>query len=401
MGCEMDFQFTKEEDKLRSEVKSFVNKEWDAEGLDLWSFSGPLPYNIDDLYGQELIKGFAKKLAKKGWYTMHWPSEFGGQEAPISTQLAYREEMAYNGAPVSVGGGLIAPVLMMYGADWQKEEFIPKLANADVEFAQGFSEPNAGSDLANLQTRAERDGDDYVITGQKIWTSAAHRSDWYHLMARTDPNAPKHRGISYFLIDLKTPGITMRPLMDLAGRRRWSEVFLDGVRVPARNIIGEENRGWYTAMTTLSFERSNIEGPAKLLRALELFIDYATKTKLNGTPIIEDPIIRHSLADMRVRIAMSRTLSYRVAWMQSQGELPVMEASMTKLLNDMMTKYIFWPRMANMLKEYGTLMREDPKAPQEGLFGTNSILSFGSGFGGGTSEIQRNIIAQRGLGLPR
>jgi alkylation response protein AidB-like acyl-CoA dehydrogenase len=397
----MDFHFTAEEEKLKTDVKEFVNKEWDAKGLDLWSFSGPLPYNIDDLAGQELIKEFAKKLAARGWYTMHWPKEFGGKEIPISTQLAYREEMAYNGAPISAGGGLVAPVLMMYGSDWQKEEFLPKVANADVEFAQGFSEPNAGSDLANLQTRAERDGDDYVITGQKIWTSAAHRADWYHLMARTDPDAPKHRGISYFLINLKTPGITMRPLMDLAGRRRWSEVFLDGVRVPAENLIGEENRGWYTAMTTLSFERSNIEGPAKLLRALELFIDFAKSPIWGKSKLIDDPVVRNTIADMRIRIAMSRTLSYRVAWMQSNGELPVMEASMTKLLNDMMSKYIFWPRMANLLKDYGVLTREEPRAPVEGLFGTNSILSLGSGFGGGTSEIQRNIIAQRGLGLPR
>ena len=399
----MDFQFTAEEQNLRQEATEFVAKEWDDHGLDLWSFPGPLPYNLDDPESQALIRAYDKKLIAKGWYTMHWPKEYGGKEAPISTQLAYREAMGYAGSPSSLGGGLVAPVLMMYGADWQKKEFLPKLANADVDFAQGFSEPNAGSDLANLQTRAVRDGDDYVITGQKIWTSSAHKADWYHLLARTDPNAPKHRGISYFLIDLKTPGITLRPLYDLAGRRRWSEVFLDNVRVPAQNIIGEENRGWYTAMTTLSFERSNIEGPAKHQRALELFINFAKRQKINGGPekLIDNPIIKHTLADFRVRIETARMLSYRVAWMQGQGQLPVGEASMTRILGDVMSRYLFWPTLARFLGGYGTLRREEKRAPVQGLFGTNNIVSLGAGIGGGVTDIQRNILAQRGLGLPR
>ena len=258
----MDFQLAVEDQTLQDEAREFVRQEWHPfYKTKNWDEIGLLsPFHADDeaLAAQ---REFAKKLVARGWYTMHWPAEHGGRDASITAQLAFREGMAYEGAPVSLGGGLVAPVLMIHGTDWQKEEFLPKLANADVDFAQGFSEPNAGSDLASLQTRAVRDGDDYVINGQKIWTSGAHYGEWYHVLVRTDPEAPKHRGISYIMMQLRdegklTEGITLRPLIDMTRTRRWSEVFFDNVRVPARNLIGEENRGWYAAMTTLSTIRS-------------------------------------------------------------------------------------------------------------------------------------------------
>ena len=252
----MDFRFTAEEEALRVEATEFVRQEWEHNDKDAYSMI-VASYDVDDVDEEERMHVYAKKLAEKGWFTMHWPKEFGGWGAPLSTQLAYREAMAYAGSPEILGGGMFAPMLMMHGADWQRDFFLPRIASGEIHhLSQGFSEPNAGSDLANVQTRATEDGDDFVLNGQKIWNSEGRWADWGHYLVRTDPTAPKHRGISYFIIDMNDPGITLRPLYDGLGRWRWSEVFLEDVRIPKRNLIGELNRGFYTAMTTLSFERS-------------------------------------------------------------------------------------------------------------------------------------------------
>ena len=402
----MDFRLAAEDQALQDEAREFVRQEWHPfYKTRNWDEIGLLsPFHADDdaLAAQ---REFAKKLVARGWYTMHWPAEHGGRDASITAQLAFREGMAYEGAPASLGGGLVAPVLMIHGTDWQKNEFLPKLANADVDFAQGFSEPNAGSDLASLQTRAVRDGDDYVINGQKIWTSGAHYGEWYHVLVRTDPEAPKHRGISYIMMQRRdegklTEGITLRPLMDMTGNRRWSEVFFDNVRVPARNLIGEENRGWYAAMTTLSFERSGIETAARFLGELEVFLTQLRRTRFNGTNVLDDTIVRHKLADLRLELEARRMLSYRVAFMQSKGDLPVKEGSMGKAWGDTLGKKV--PALfASIMQEYGRLGLGDKHAPMGGHVGHKYTAMHGSGIGGGATEIQRNIIAQRGLGLPR
>ena len=404
----MDFRLAAEDQALQNEARAFTRTEWtekvaEPRGWDEIGLLSPFHADTDALAAQ---RDFSKKLVDKGWWTMHWPEEYGGRAASITTQLAYREGMAYEGAPASFGGGLVAPVLMLHGTDWQKEEFLPKMASADIDFAQGFSEPNAGSDLASLQTRAVRDGDDYVINGQKIWTSGAHYGEWYHVLVRTDPDAPKHRGISYVLMQLRDdegevmPGITLRPLFDMTRTRRWSEVFFDNVRVPVRNLIGEENRGWYAAMTTLSFERSGIETAAKYLGEMDRFIAVVRDIRYNGAPVLSDPILRHRVADLKIELETRRMLSYRVAFMQSRGELPVKEASMGKAWGDMLGKK--WPvLMASILQEYGRLDLGEPRAPMGGSPGFRYGAMHGSGLGGGTTEVQRNIIAQRGLGLPR
>ncbi|MDA1096896.1 MAG: acyl-CoA dehydrogenase family protein [Chloroflexi bacterium] len=403
----MDFRLPAADQALQDEARAFVRKEWHPlSDRRNWDEIGLLsPFHADN-EALAAARTFSKKLVSQGWYTMHWPEEYGGRAASITTQLAYREGMAYEGAPASLGGGLVAPVLMIHGTKWQKEEFLPKVANADIDFAQGFSEPNAGSDLASLQTRAVRDGDDYVINGQKIWTSGAHYGEWYHVLVRTDPDAPKHRGISYVLMQLRdddgklAPGITLRPLIDMTNTRRWSEVFFDNVRVPVRNLIGEENRGWYAAMTTLSFERSGIETAARFLGELDQALAVLRRTKFNGTPILADPLVRNRLADLRIELEARRMLSYRVAFMQSKGELPVKEASMGKAWGDMLGKKV--PALfASIFGEYGRLGLGERRAPQGGYVGFQYMSMHGSGIGGGTTEVQRNIIAQRGLGLPR
>jgi alkylation response protein AidB-like acyl-CoA dehydrogenase len=406
----MDFRFSPEDEALRTEAAEFVRKEWDPHGYDFTGFLASWRTEEEERgETRDLTQEFEKKLVNKGWYTMHWPKEHGGKDVPISTQLAFREVMAYEEAPASLAGGFIAPVLMVHGSDWQKEYFLPKIANADIGFfGQGFSEPNAGSDLASLETRAVRDGDDYVLNGQKIWSG--YRSEWIHLLARTDPNAEKHRGISYFLINMRKegygdpeiPGATVREVQDGLGLPRWQELFLDNVRVPARNLIGEENRGWYAAMTTLSFERSNIAQPASLLRHLEKFIDYCREWKrLYGSSPLDDDVARNQLAEWRVQLETARMVCYRVAWMQGQGLVPQKESSMTKLWADILFTGIY-RTCARLLQEYGNLRPDSGiDLPLDNYLPGRAYMSGVVAVAGGTDEIQRNIIAQRGLGLPR
>ncbi len=399
----MDFRFSPEDETLRADVIDFVRREWEPGGFDVdinlsWYHRDP------DMRAH--VKAFQKKLVEKGWWTMHWPAEHGGQDASIATQLAYKEAMAYAGAPQASGGGLIGPVLMAIGQDWQKEEFLPKLANADLEVSQGFSEPNAGSDLASLETRAIREGDDYILNGQKIW--GTYRDPWVHILVRTDPDAPKHRGITYLLAPLKDdrgeylPGVTVRTVLNAIGRHRWDELFLDNVRVPARNVIGEENRGWYAAMTTLSFERSNIQGPAGLTRLIEHYIDFCRGQKRRGlhSPF-DSPVFRHRVADLRARIEAMRMLSYRIAWMQSQGLVPQKEASMTKFWGDDLDQRTY-KTLSRGLQEFGELLPYNKFAiPYGGFLNSRAFMTGTLSISGGTTEIQKNIIAQRGLGLPR
>ncbi len=398
----MDFQYTAEERAFRDEAIDFVNDNWRDNGKDATSLI-VASYDVDDPGEQDRIHEFIRKLAAKGWWTMHWPREYGGQAASLSTQLAYREAMAYAGAPEILGGGMVAPMLMLHGQQWQKDEFLPKIANGDIfHWSQGFSEPNAGSDLANVQTRAVEDGDDFVLNGQKIWNSEGRWADWGHYLVRTDPDQPKHRGVSYMFVDMQQPGITIRPLYDGLGRWRWSEIFLEDVRVPKRNLIGELNRGFYTAMTTLSFERSQVEIPARLMAFMEQFIAAARARTRRGAPnLLADPIARNVIADLRVQVETTRMLCYRVAWMQTQGMVPDKEASMVKLMGDEVG-FTVYNKLAGLMTDDALYVpRSTSRAPLGGFLGVNAWLIRGLAIGGGTDEVQRNIIAQRGLDLPR
>lgn len=387
----MDFSFSPEEQDFREQVRAFLQREWtplaaateaEREGL---------------IHNQE----FARKLAQKGWLTMAWPKEYGGQGAGYIQQTIFREETAYYRAPDGgQGPRMVGPVLMVHGTAEQKQRFLPPIARAEVFWCQGFSEPGSGSDLASLQTRAERDGDDYVINGQKIWTSNAHKADWIHLLARTDPEAPKHRGISYFLVDMKSPGISYRPIVNLAGGAGFSETFFDNVRVPRSNMLGEENRGWYAAATTLDFERSAINYPAEGRRTLEELIDYARVSRNTGQPLIANEHVRIGLAERAVEIDVCRLLAYRVAWMQSRGKVPNYEASMGKVLGTEMQQRLT-NFGVNLMGLYGDLGLGSRAAPIDGRLSFKYLWATAPTIFAGTSEIQRNIIATRGLGLPR
>ena len=265
----MDYQFTESDNSFRTEVVDFIDNNW-------------VPASASDDNpdaGFEAERAFEKRAASKGWLTMAWPEEYGGRGASHIQQMIYREEAAYRGAPGSGGQGIsmVGPCLMLHGSEAQRQEHLPRIANAESYWAQGFSEPGNGSDLAGLQTRAVRDGDDFVINGQKIWTSGAQHADWIHVLTRTDTEAPKHRGISYFLLDMNTPGIEVRPLINMLDEHSFNEVYFTDVRVPASNMMGEYNRGWYVAATLLDFERSGVAWSATSRKSVELMSEYAAE----------------------------------------------------------------------------------------------------------------------------
>jgi alkylation response protein AidB-like acyl-CoA dehydrogenase len=318
-------------------------------------------------------------------------------------QLIFNECMGYARAPIvnTAAVGYLGPTVILYGTEEQKQQHLPGITSGEVVWCQGYSEPNSGSDLASLQTRAVQDGDDFIINGQKIWTSQAHYADWMFVLARTDPDAPKHRGISYFLLDMKTPGITVRPLINMANGEGFNEVFFENVRVPRSGLLGELNRGWYIATTTLDFERSSIGGTSQALRSLEDLTRFAkTESQGNGKRLWDKASVRNAIADLWIDLEMAQLLSYRVVSMQARGLVPNYEASIIKVFT---SEYVQRQARigAGIMGLYGQLWQGSPWEKLRSRFAKSYVTSVGSAIAGGTSEIQRNIIAQRGLGLPR
>jgi alkylation response protein AidB-like acyl-CoA dehydrogenase len=316
-------------------------------------------------------------------------------------QLVYNEEVAYYDAPAFyMGADRVGPTIMLYGTDEQKQRFLPPIVRGEAVWCQGFSEPEAGSDLASLQTAATQDGDDFIINGSKIWTSYAHAAEWMILLARTDQDAPKHKGISFFLLDMKTPGITIRPLVDMMDRHQFNQVFFDNVRVPRDCLIGELNRGWYVAAATLDFERSGIGRVIGSYRTYEKLLDYARAAVRDGRSLLALPQVRHALAELKIEFEMGKLLSYRVTYMQSKQIVPNYEASVSKMYGSELAQ-----RLANagmrILGLGGQLAPEATLAPLRGTIESLYLNAAGLTVAAGTSEIQRNIIAGRGLGLPR
>ena len=393
----MDFRFTPQEEAFRQEVHEVIEKECPA---DLRGGGVNIMEEIGNLFA------WRAKLAKRNWIAPAWPKEYGGAGMSIMEQFIYNQETARMRAPphIFIGGlgvAVVGPTIIHYGTEEQKKEFIPKILSGEHMWCQGFSEPEAGSDLASLKTRAVRDGDDYVINGQKIWTTVAHVSHYMLMLARTDPEAPKHKGISYFLVPMKTPGITVRPLLNLPGVREFNEVFLEDARIPASCRLGEENQGWYMAATTLDIERSNIGSAVGQQQSVEDLARFAREDKGNGVVRLGwDPCLRYELAERYIETEAAMMLSSRVVTLQAKGLIPNYEASAVKLYSMEMSQ-----RIANtglrLLGLYGQLARGSKWAPLKGRLEYQYLRSIGSTIEGGTSEIQRNIMATRGLDLPR
>ncbi len=388
----MDFDWTPEEVALRKRAREFLETNWGHRGLN---------GRLDEDRGA--VHDFERSLAEHGWLTMAWPPEFGGQAASYIAQMIFKEEATIRGAPNGgMGAAMVGPMLMIHGSEAQKGEHLPKIATAEVVWCQGFSEPGAGSDLASLQTRAVRDGDEYVINGQKIWTSGAQHADWIHILTRTDPGAPKHRGISYFLLDMRTPGITVRPLVQMHGPAGFNETFYEDVRVPASNMVGDENRGWYVATTLLDFERSGVDRMATTQNAFEPLLALAVEAEGRGAGprVAGRRTDRLNIADTAIELEVSRLLSYRVTWMQSSGLVPNYETSISKVHSTELLQRNA-RRGITALGLHGGLAPGSKHAVLDGLYCQIYMQTTSRTIGGGTSEIQRNIIATRGLGLPR
>ncbi|HJM75078.1 MAG TPA: acyl-CoA dehydrogenase family protein [Dehalococcoidia bacterium] len=356
----------------------------------------------EDPAARQAASDWADALSDKGWVAPAWPKEYGGAGLSPMEQFIFKQEMALANAPGVGGQGVsqLGPTLIVHGTEEQKKEHLPKILSGEVNWRQGYSEPGSGSDLASLQTRAVRDGDDFVINGQKIWTSGAHRADWLYALVRTDPEAPKHRGISFLILDKDTPGITIRPLIDMSWRHHFNEVFFEDVRVPASNLIGEENRGWYVGMTLLDFERSNITGAITSRRSIRSLLEYLD-TDEGAAKANVTPSVRTAIADRYVETEVMFNFSFRIISMQNANQIPNYEASTSKLFNSELSQSLARTGSRAFGLYAGLWDDEDGRAPLGGRFTKSYVQSVPATIAAGTSEVQRNIIATRGLGLPR
>ncbi|MBM3140289.1 MAG: hypothetical protein FJZ92_08780 [Chloroflexi bacterium] len=351
----------------------------------------------------EALKKWRAALVDKGWIAPAWPKEYGGANLSPMEQFIMNETFTETRTP-RLGVPDVGSTIMVHGTEEQKKEFLPPMVRGETRWCQGYSEPGSGSDLASLQTRAVRDGDDFIINGQKIWTSGAHLANMIFALVRTDPEAPKHRGITYLLFPMDSPGISVRPLVQMHDARGFNEVFFEDVRVPVRNAVGEINRGWYVGATHLDFERSSIGsavGQRQMLDSLRTHLVEQRRQQPERSRLERADSPRLELADRYVEAIVAKTLSQRVISMQARGLIPNYEASMTKVFATEFNQRI--ARTATkLLGKYGDV-RNGPEeyTPMRGRWATMYLSSVSSTIAGGTSEIQRNVIATRGLGLPR
>jgi 3-oxocholest-4-en-26-oyl-CoA dehydrogenase alpha subunit len=397
----MDFSITStpEEEAFRKEVRQFLDENKaelnliaDARG----SFS-------ED--GNAATRRMARKMGQRGWLSLTWPTEYGGRgPAGIPLKLVLTEETSNANMPGVNGFGLemLAPILLAYGTEEQKRKHLIPMAKGETVWCEGFSEPNAGSDLFSLQTKCVDAGDCYIVDGQKIWTTGAHRSDWGFFLVRTDPNAPrKHLGISFILIDLKSKGVTINPIQNMAGAFDFCETFLDGVRVPKENLVGKLNDGARVAGALLNAERSSIILTGRgARRSLDRLVTYLKESKAKGNLRGEESVWLYRLADVAIRAEIAGLFGKYAYWQQSHGRDYTLMASLGKVFSSELTQQIT-DLGTQLLGMHGQLMYGSRGAWMDGIIGQTYLTSHQSRLLGGSSEIQRTTIATRGLGLPR
>ena len=391
----MDFRFTPEQEAYADDLRAFFEEKMAAEGVkdqrdptQMYRWSIPFERKM------------RRETGEAGHLGVAWPEKYGGRGKDMVHQAILGYEAAYADAPAfDMGVSFVAAPLMLFGSEEQKAFHLPKILSGEARYCLGYSEPGAGSDLASLQTSAVQDGDEFVINGQKIFTTQGHDADYCWLAARTDPEAPKHKGVSVILMDMKSPGVTVRPLWTMA-KWRHNEVFFDNVRVPKTDLVGELHRGWYQVAAALDVERSSFPAYGEARHWVEALVKYCKTHWRDGKPLSQDPIIRQKLARLATQVAAGYRLSMRVAWLQSRGDAPNYEASVTKVYGSELRK-----RIANtgyqILGHYGNLEEGSPHAQADGVFFFQALTYFTGTIGAGANEIQRNIIAQRGLGMPR
>ena len=417
----MNWTDTKEQEEFRIAVQNFikdrlpdyyVKKSKDPAGTDLQPDENGIQYHEDwqhdlALGSDEAKKGakeWAEALAENGWSAPHWPKEYGGGGLSSMEQFIFKQELALNGAPLVGGSGvaMLGPTLIHHGTEEQKKEFLPKTLNGDILWAQGYSEPGAGSDLASLQTRAVKDGDNYVVNGQKIWTSQGHKATWFFMLVRTDSEAPKHRGISFLLADTRENGVEVRPLISGGWQHATNESFYTDVKIPIAQRVGEENRGWYVGMTLLDYERSNIAGAVELKKEIEGLINFLnTDEGKQKSTIADRESVKGKIVDRFIEAEVLSNFSLRIISIQAADQVPNYEASTSKVFYTTLLQQVQQTGM-KAFGLYSQIWDSLSKwAPMNARFTQNSMHFAARTISGGSNEIQRNIIATRGLGLPR
>jgi len=397
----MDFHLSEAEKKFRDEVERFILAEMPRNYVenDLYWPGGYGAISEFEVRDPE-VEAFRRRMGELGWSTMAWPKEYGGGGRTFIEQAIFCERFSYHGAPGMDISTLIAgPTILRFGSEELKQEWIPQIVKGNLKFWLAYSEPNAGSDLAAIQTRAVEDGDYLIVNGQKIWGSGAHVSDCGWMVARTDMNAQPYRGTALFIVDNKTPGITIRPIININGFHSFNEVFFDNVHVPKKNVVGEMNMGFYYLMVALDFERLVIS-MGGFRRRFEDLLQYARETRRNGRLLSEDPRVRSKLAELAIEIEIAYLLYYRTAWMMDNNLFPNIEASEIKLVTTILSRKLADTGL-EIMGPHGQLWTGSAHAPLRGRFSLGYLDSLSAVIGAGTSEIQRNILAQRGLGLKR
>ena len=389
----MDFELTPEEQAFQAEVEAFLREHRSPEVMD------PNPEQLSQTVDTPAKRAFIRKLAERGWLGMSWPAEYGGRELPGIYDFILCEALARFGAPQpGKGVGIVGKTIIRHGSPEMKRRFLPRIIRGEIEFAIGYSEPGAGSDAANMQLRATKVPGGWRLDGQKIWTTSAHFADWYWLGARTDPEAPKHRGITLFLIPMDSPGLTVHPTWTI-GDERTNEVYFDGVFAPDESVVGEVNRGWTYICEALDLERFAMMPVGPLEKKVEALVDELRRARRAGRPLREDPRVRSVTARICTELEVARVLQKRVVSEAVKGRVPTVESSEYKLFMTELGK-----RVANtaldLLGPAGQLRAGEPGAPIGGRFERSYRYTVVDTIGGGTSEIQKNIIARRGLGLP-
>jgi alkylation response protein AidB-like acyl-CoA dehydrogenase len=389
----MRYEYTREQCAWRDEVRAFLAK-------------AVTPALVAEMRqaGNEgdgpLARQFHERLFKKGWWGVGWPREFGGLGKSAIDQFIYVEEMELAGAPaMRLAVTSVAPTILRQGTQSQRDAWIPKILDGSIDFAVAYSEPDAGTDLAALKTRAVLDGDEWVVNGQKIWNTGAHTASHNWVAVRTEPDKPKHQGISMLIVPMQSPGITVQGIWTMSNIRT-NLVFFDNVRVPRDNLIGERGMGFYYAMMALDFERIMIGSVGMVRRLLEELKVFVRKARRDGRPLGAIPWVRRAMADLEMRVEVGRHLGLLNAWLIDQGQVPTKEGSMSKVYVTELNTHFATVGM-EILGLAGQLGPEEPGGPLHGRLQWLYTIAPMQRFGGGTNEIQRMIIAQRGLGLPR
>jgi alkylation response protein AidB-like acyl-CoA dehydrogenase len=402
----MDFSYTPEQEAFRARLRGWLEAttaEVFGRG-DAMTASGASLFDVDDDGRWRRLVEYHRRLHQAGYVSMHWPKEWGGGGAGLVEQAINQDEVLKLGLPVYGANGLaidrIGPTIIFMGTEHQKRRFLPKMLTGEEIWCQGYSEPNAGSDLASLQTRAVLEGDSFVINGQKVWTSLAHRADYQVLLVRTDHDAPKHKGISYLLCDMHSPGITIRPLVQMTGERGFNEVFYDNVRVPKENLVGDLNGGWQVSIATLMFERVSGGTRHPVERTIRELIELAKSVEFDGIPAARHPYVRQKLAQFSIEGNCMRLSRYRSLTAQLRGKVPGAESSFGKLFATELNLRVAM-FADELLGAYGILEPGSFGAVEKGRWSQRTLSARGLTVAAGSSEIQHNIIGERVLKLPK